>query len=58
MKYTEIKYKYNNNTYSVLVKEYDYKTGDIGYYEGVVNEIESLTRAGAVIIDVYMCNNR
>lgn len=53
MKFTEITYKYEYKTYTTVERENDYKKGDVNYEQGVLNRIESLTRAGAVITDVF-----
>lgn len=53
MKFTEITYRYRGKQSVLIVSESDYRIGDIGYYEGVLNHIESLTDAGAVILDVF-----
>lgn len=53
MKFTEITYRYEGKTYTMVKSESEYKCGDLTYEGGVLDTIESLTRAGAVVIDVF-----
>ena len=57
MRFTEITFKYNGKTKKITVCAHDYTYGDVTYEKGVINQIESLTDAGAIIIAVFQHNN-
>lgn len=50
MKYCEITYKYKGESHVTIVRECD--TWASEYYRNVLNAIEQLVNAGAVITDV------
>ena len=56
MKFTEITYKFDGKAFTCVEQEGQYQYGDVTYEKGVINRIESLTRLGAEIIDVFQHN--
>ena len=52
MRYTEITYIYKNEEHTETVCEYDYRSGEAAYFEGIVNKIETITQVGATVTKV------
>lgn len=50
--YTEITFEYNGKKKSVVECKRDYNHGTISYEQGVINQINALLRAGAVVKEI------